>query len=176
MLSWFKSKPDLTAAYAAAVARARTPALYRDWGVADTLDGRFDAVALHVFLLMRRLKAAPEGVILARSLAEVMIADMDRSLREMGVGDMTVGRKVRDMAEALYGRIGAYDAAFEDRTALAVALDRNLYGGEPGSERDAAVIAAYMLASAAALDAQDVGEILRGDARFAALPPKEAFP
>mgnify|MGYP000411422531 CR=1 FL=1 len=95
--------------YEAIVAAARHPAFYARWQVADTLDGRFDMVALHTYLILDRLKGVePE---FRQALVDEFFRDMDRSLRELGVGDVSVGKKVRKMAEVFYGRITAYDAA-----------------------------------------------------------------
>jgi cytochrome b pre-mRNA-processing protein 3 len=107
------------ALYERAVAQARQPGFYTALGVPDSLDGRFDLVAVHVFLLLYRLKreraaAAP----LAQCLFDVMFDDMDESLRELGVGDLGVGWRVKAMAKALYGRLAAYEAglAGDDRS------------------------------------------------------------
>jgi cytochrome b pre-mRNA-processing protein 3 len=117
------------AIYAALVDRARDPRFYRDMGVPDTIDGRFDMIVLHVVLTLRRLRAiGGEGVELAQSLVDTLFADMDRSLREMGVGDLGVGRKVKVMSRAFHGRMLAYDAALaEGPEALVAALTRNVF-------------------------------------------------
>ena len=92
------------ALYTSAVAAARSPFFY----TADTLDGRFDLVGLHVFLLIDRLRRdPPPGPELAQAVFDAMFADMDVNLREMGVGDLSVGKKVRAMWEAFHGRAAA---------------------------------------------------------------------
>ena len=121
-----------TALYAAIVAQAREPGFFSSLGVPDTLDGRFETVALHVFLVLRRLKLEPAEAAagLSRVLVEEFVSDMDRSLREMGAADLGVGRRVKAMAEGLYGRIRAYQAALAETgdAALEAALRRNVYG------------------------------------------------
>ncbi len=113
--------------YAAIVAAARQPKFYANWGVADTIDGRFDMVVLHLYLVLARLKNdAPQ---LCQSLTNQFSDDMDGNLRELGVGDLGVGKRVRHMAEALQGRVRAYDQASDEAT-LVEALTRNVYQGK----------------------------------------------
>ena len=96
----------------------------------DTLDGRFDAIGLHVYLLIRRLSAEPEpGPALAQAVFDAMFLDMDINLREMGVGDMSVGKRNRAMWEAFHGRSAAYAAAWDDPAALEAASARNFWRG-----------------------------------------------
>ena len=119
--------------YGNAVEMAREPAFFAEHGVADTVDGRFDALALVVALIMRRLKDCGEaGHDLSQQLFDTMFADMDLSLREMGAGDIGVAKRVRVMAEAFMGRLDAYASALDggDRMALAAALQRNLLRGD----------------------------------------------
>ena len=102
--------------YGAAVAAARDPFLYTALRVPDTLDGRFDMIGLHTFLLIQRLKREPApGPALAQAVFDAMFSDMDINLREMGVGDLSVGRKVRVMWEAFHGRAAAYADGHEWR-------------------------------------------------------------
>src|SRR5690606_17513339 len=116
--------------YRVAVQQAREPAFYADFGVPDTLDGRFETLSLHVFLLLRRLGgevAEKEPALkLAQAIFDTMFIDMDENLREIGVGDLSVGKKVKQMAQALYGRIAAYeDGLAGDDAELAEAVRRN---------------------------------------------------
>ncbi|MGF1605481.1 MAG: ubiquinol-cytochrome C chaperone family protein [Rhodothalassiaceae bacterium] len=116
--------------YAHAVAAARQASLYDRYDIPDTLDGRFDAVMLHVFLVLDAVAAhGPETLALQRALQEVMVDDLDRSVREAGVGDFSVGKKVHTMASACRGRLMAYSEAVAegDRNALTAALARNIY-------------------------------------------------
>jgi cytochrome b pre-mRNA-processing protein 3 len=108
ILNRLSRRPDAAQVlYEAIVAAARHPVPYADWGVRDTVDGRFDMIALHAFLVLDRLKGSAEAF--RQELVDELFRDMDRSLREMGVGDISVGKKVRKMAEVFYGRVAAYD-------------------------------------------------------------------
>src|SRR5271166_5584648 len=90
--------------YGSLVEHARAPALYAEGGVPDSLDGRFESIALHVFLALRRLRHGGDAEApLGQALFDRMFEDMDGSLREIGVGDLSVGVKVKEMARALYG-------------------------------------------------------------------------
>lgn len=152
---------------------ARAPFLYRTLGVADTLDGRFDMLCLYAFLLIRRLRREPEpGATLAQAVFDAMFSDMDVNLREMGVGDLSVGRRVRAMWEALHGRSMAYEAAMQsgDTAALEAALARNLWRGATPPEGSAAAMARLALAQAAHLDGQVLSAMAAGEATF--LPPE----
>lgn len=113
--------------YAEIVNQARSPKLYRSYGVPDTLDGRFELIVLHAFLLLNRLKDEGSVKQLTQELFDVMFADLDQSLREMGVGDLSVGKRIKDMAQSFYGHMAAYEEALAKDT-LAEALARNLYG------------------------------------------------
>jgi cytochrome b pre-mRNA-processing protein 3 len=155
--------------YGAAVAAARAPALYADLGVPDTLDGRFEMVGLHAFLLIDRLRrAAPPGPDLAQAVFDAMFSDMDITLREMGVGDLSVGKRVREMWEAFHGRANAYEAALADSDddALATALARNVWRGAAPPDGAAAALARLARAQQASLAAQDLAALTAGQARF----------
>lgn len=117
------------ALYASIVAAARQEKFYADWLVPDTLDGRFEMMVLHVFLVLDRLRDfGKEADVLRQALTDRFFAEMDSALREVGVGDLAVGKKVRKMAEAFYGRATAYttDLAKGERE-LADALKRNVF-------------------------------------------------
>lgn len=155
------SAPERTV-YEAIVAAARHPVPFARWGVADDVDGRFDMISLHMFLILDRLKGGnPE---FRQRLVDVFFMDMDRSLREMGVGDISVGKKVRKMAEVFYGRVGAYDAGLAgSRSALMAALARNFFPegnrtGAAGKLADYVLAARDQLASLAA-DCVTAGKI-----------------
>lgn len=158
--------------YAAIVAQAREAALYRDFGLPDTLDGRFEAIVLHIVLVLRRLKRDfPEGLDLAEALQEVFFEDMDRSLREMGAGDLGVGKRVKRMAEAFFGRLSSYEAALDrlpldGEAGLRATLRRNAFGTLAEGEGDLPGLTAYALAQAAALDAQPGAALRQGKPAF----------
>ena len=160
--------------YARIVTQARTPAFYLDLGVPDTLDGRFEMVALHAFLVIRRLSGGSDPAAqVAQALFDAMFADMDRSLREMGVGDLGVGRRVKKMASAFLGRSAAYEAGLAPgEDGLAAALRRNVYGTVSASEKEVAALTAYVRAQAARLEAQVVRDLLSGQLEFGA-PPRD---
>lgn len=155
--------------YGAAVAAAREPFLYTDLGVPDTLDGRFDMVSLHTFLLIQRLKREPApGPALAQAVFDAMFSDMDVNLREMGVGDLSVGRKVRVMWEAFHGRAAAYAAAMNagDTAALEAALDRNVWRGKSPPDGSTRALRRVVLAQDAHLAARDLETLARGTVDF----------
>ena len=158
--------------YGAAVAAARRPFFYAELGVPDTLDGRFDLIGVHVFLLIRRLGELPApGPAVAQAVFDAMFSDMDRNLREIGVGDLSVGRRVKAMWEAFHGRAAAYQAALAagDEAALSAALARNVWrGAAPG--RQSAALAGLVLAQDRALAAQNPAELLTGRVGFAVVP------
>ena len=152
------------ALYAKAVAQARQPVFYADREVPDTVDGRFDMLVLHVFLLLHRLGGeGREMKAVTQELFDLMFADMDRSLREMGVSDMSVGKRVKEMARAFYGRVDAYEPVLGDAEKLKVALARNLYRGQEVSDASLAAMAHYIQTQVAALAALDAASIAAPD-------------
>jgi len=155
------------ALYQAAVIQARRPEFYLAAAVPDTLDGRFDLLALHVFLLLQRLRADGRRTAgLAQAVFDLMFADMDENLRELGVGDLSVGRKVKTMAKALMGRIAAYEPGLADQPTLIRALGRNLYRGRPVAAEAVTQVARYVGAAAQDLAGQSTEALLAGRVRF----------
>ncbi len=155
--------------YGAAVAAARDPFLYRVLAVADTLDGRFDLLCLYVCLLIRRLQREPEpGPALAQAVFDAMFRDMDANLREIGVGDLSVGRHVRSMWEALQGRSIAYGGAIDagDTPALETAIVRNVWRGGAAPAGAAAALARLARGQATCLDRQMLTALAAGEVRF----------
>ena len=158
------------ALYATIMAQARQPVFYTAHRVPDTFDGRFDVLVLHVVLVLYRLKdedvAAREQ---GRHLAERFFTDMDRTLREMGVGDLSVPKKMKKMADAYFGRLNAYNDALdvcgENPVLLAEALDRNLFRDHSDIDA-AAAIARYAAASKDTLAATPLETVLKGDLTF----------
>jgi cytochrome b pre-mRNA-processing protein 3 len=156
------------ALYGATVARAREPALYTNLAVPDSVEGRFEMVVLHTHLTVRRLMAAGETADLGQEVFDFFCADMDRSLRDLGVGDLSVPKKMRILAERYYGRAMAYETglAAGDQSSVAAAITRNVFRGEP-HVRESQALAAYALSAAA---------VLRSAADEALLAGRIAFP
>lgn len=155
--------------YGAAVAAARDPVWYLDLGVPDTLDGRFDMVALFAFLLIDRFRDEPGETPqeLAQAVFDAMFSDMDQNLRQMGVTDLGVGRRVKTMWEAFHGRATAYRGALAeaDDTALAEALARNVWRSEAPVAGAGRLVLAVRRARAD-LAGQDFAALRQGKARF----------
>ena len=173
---FFKESPTESAAnrlYARAIEQARHPAFYVNSGVPDTPDGRFDMIALHVGLLLRRLRQDHQLTEdLAQALFDLMFSDMDQNLREMGIGDIGVGKRIKSMAQAFYGRLAVYDAGLNnpDDGELAAGLKRNLYRNVSPQEDQIADVVAYMRRESAALDTCEVGRVMAAEFRFGPPP------
>jgi len=152
--------------YGTIVAQARAPVFYQQYGVPDTVNGRLEMIMLHAVLLLRRLEqgAAPLPAV-GQAVFDRFCRDMDESMREMGVGDLAVPRKMRRFGEAFYGRQAAYRAALAapDGADLAAALERNVFAGV-ADPAGAARLAAYVRAAAEQLAEQDGFE--RGKVAF----------
>ena len=119
--------------YDAVTRQARQPALYTDLGAPDTVEGRFELYTLHLVLLLHRLKGqgglAGEA---AQALFDTYVSSLDDAMREMGVGDLSMGKKMRKLGEAIYGRVKNYDAALAegaDPAALEALVARTVYAG-----------------------------------------------
>jgi cytochrome b pre-mRNA-processing protein 3 len=161
--------------YGAAVAAAREPYVYTVHGVPDTLDGRFDLIGLYASLLIQRLRFLPDpGPALAQAVFDAMFSDMDQALREMGVGDLSVGRKVRTMWEAFHGRARAYEEALvnPDPDTLSTALARNVWRGATPPPGAASALARLVRAQHRHLAGQDAAPLFAGHVNF--LPQSEA--
>jgi cytochrome b pre-mRNA-processing protein 3 len=164
----FRRKPvePALALYATIVAAARQPKFYADWGVPDTLDGRFDVLVMHMYLAIDRLKdfGVPTAN-LRQVLTDTFFAQMDATLREVGVGDLTVGKKVRKMAEAFFGRVTAYNAAIEKADdSLTAAVARNVFNDTPNHH--AADVAMWMRQAKARLQSQNLEDLAAGRIEF----------
>lgn len=158
-----EAKPHLPL-YGAIVSRARDPRWYAQGGVPDTIDGRFDMLALVMTLVLLRLDR--EGAPLratAVQLTERFIDDMDGQLRELGIGDVVVGKHMGKMMGALGGRIDAYGEALDKGGDLEAALIRNLYRGEAPSADGLALVAADVRALHRALGGQPVERLIAGE-------------
>ena len=162
------AKSTIQALYGVIVAQARLPSFYVRYGVPDTVDGRFDMIVLHLFLLTERAACDPAALgTLGAALFDRFCVDLDHNLREMGVGDLTVPRRMKGYAEAYYGRSEVYRTvlAAKDAQALSSALARNVFGR--GEADDAsAKLADYVLKASAALEIQSADVILRGGLSF----------
>ena len=159
--------------HAKIVAASREPAIYVDLGVPDTTDGRFEMIALHGGLTLRRLGALGKPVeSLAREVANCIFKHFDVALREMGVGDLTVPKRMLKFAEAFYGRLSAYGQALDagDRKRLADALARNIYT-DPDTIH-APALADYAITLAQTLDRLDAADFLSGGVIFPAVGSK----
>jgi cytochrome b pre-mRNA-processing protein 3 len=156
---------SIEAIYGMIVTQAREPLFYRALGVPDTVNGRFDLLLLHLWLVLRRLQSAAAGATLSQALFDHFCTDMDDNLREMGVGDLTVPKRMQAFGEAFYGRTAAYDLALTDgREALAMALCKNILNGERIDH--ARRLAAYAEAAVATLDGLDQATLTSGSWQF----------
>jgi cytochrome b pre-mRNA-processing protein 3 len=157
-------------AYGVIVEAARRPEFFTALGVPDTLDGRFELICLHAFLYLRQLKGlGPEASGLGQHFVDHMFADFDRSLREIGVGDLSVGRQINRMAEAFYGRVRVYeDGLGADDELLSAALARNLYGTAAATPEQLSRMTAYLRREVAGLSPQPPASLLAGVVTFGA--------
>jgi cytochrome b pre-mRNA-processing protein 3 len=166
-----KPAPAAARLYGVLVVRAREPVFHTDFGVPDTIDGRFDLIALHGFVLMDALKSSGHaGDRLGRALASVIFAGFDDALRELGVGDFGISRRMKAMAGAFYGRLEAYGAA-RSPSALEEAILRNVYRADPARRREAETLAHYIDAVREALRVQREA-LFQGHVDFGPLPER----
>lgn len=158
------------------VAAARHRTLYADWGMPDTPLGRYESLGLHMILFLRRTRAqGPEVEALAQDVVDEFFKDVDHSIRELGVGDVGVPKRMKKLGRMFYGRMGSYWAAIDadDPAALSEALARNIMPGDPASaglKTDA--IARYMMDGARYLADQPNDDLLAARLRF--LQPETA--
>jgi cytochrome b pre-mRNA-processing protein 3 len=150
--------------YRAVVAAARQPDWYIDGKVADTLDGRFDMIAATLSLALLRLEAEGDAYAAESALlTEIFIDDMDGQLREIGIGDVVVGKHIGRMVSALGGRLGAYRDALKQDDELESALERNLYRGSATDQAAIAWAAARLRALHRAVMMMPVEALLDGE-------------
>jgi cytochrome b pre-mRNA-processing protein 3 len=166
--SLFQPRPAVLAGrrlYASAAAQARTPAFYAAMGAPDTVEGRFELYSLHVALLLRRLKGqGPQAAETAQGLFDAYVQALDDALREMGVGDLSVGKKMRKLGEAFYGRVRNYDealAALPDKAPLAAIIGRTVLMGE--SAAHGGPLTDYAAEAMARLEAEPLAALLQGE-------------
>jgi len=172
---FFAPRPQALAGRAlfmSASQQARNPAFYSLAGAPDTHEGRFELYTLHVVLLLHRLKGEEARVVETRQvLFDSFVRNLDDGLREMGVGDLSVGKKMRKLGAAVYGRLKSYDEALmgvDQPTAVAALLTRTLFGGEaaPG----AAELADYVIAADARFAAEPTEHFLQGQVPWPPFP------
>ncbi len=155
--------------YTAIVAQARQPDFYRRLAIPDSVDGRFEMIVLHSVILFHRLQRDGEaGRALAQKVFDLFVTDMDRSLREMGVGDLGVPKRMKAIGKSFYGRLEAYGkpVAEGDRAALSEALQRNVFPDDEPAPLKTEDLAAYAIAAAATLDGQSFDAIAAGKLVF----------
>jgi len=165
-----EQEQEAYAIYAALVSQARLPAHYLDGGVADTIEGRFEMVVLHAFLVLRRLRKvadadAEQAQALGQKVFDVLFDDMDQTLREIGISDLKVGKEIKTMAQAFYGRVGAYDEGLDSPdgdVVLAAALKRNVFAGAEVAPEMLDRMVAYVRRVDADLASVDIATLLSG--------------
>lgn len=134
-----RRKQETQLVYDSLVSRAREPIFFARFGVPDTLDGRFDVLVLHAWIVLAELKASHH----AQGLIDMIFTGFDEAMREQGVGDIGIGHKLQAMAKAFYGRLAAYESA-KNEEELAAAVAKNLWrGAEP--DEHARQLAKYAL-------------------------------
>ena len=166
-----RSKPRKVAGslYIATVKQARQPFLYTKFGVPDTFEGRFNMISLHIFLVLRRLKSNyTRSAKTSQALFDVMFADMDQSLREIGVGDLSVGKNVKAMAASFYGRVSAYEKALRDESDVLLidAINRNVFSKKQLVRTKSEKFAKYIHLLIFKLDKIALDTILEGKLQF----------
>lgn len=165
----FAPRPAVAAGrklYLSAVAQARQPAFYERLGATDSVEGRFELYTLHVVLLLRRLKRqGPQAAETGQALFDAYIRGLDDALREMGVGDLSVGKKMRKLGEAFYGRVKSYDEALDalpNRAGLDAVISRTLNTDAAGT----ALLGDYAVQAQGQLADQSLDDLLNGEAQW----------
>ena len=176
LFSFSDEKKTAHKLYIVLVEQARQPAFYEKYGVADTLAGRFDMIVLHAVLLLRRFAQKPDQTKeLSQALFDYMFDDFDLNLRETGIGDTGIGKRIKKMGTGFYGRAAVYNEGLdtENQQMLKDALARNLYRETEPSEENLACMASYMQREAANLDALDLDQLMKGAFQFGPPPGPE---
>lgn len=170
----FRPRPALAAGralYARVVAQSRDPALYSDLSAPDTVEGRFEVYSLHVVLLLDRLRGQGEAAAeISQTLFDTYVEGLDDALREMGVGDLAVGRKMRKLGEAFYGRCKSYETAFQalpDEGPIEALVARTVYADADATP--APRLTAYLLRQRARLADQPLDRLLSGEVDWASV-------
>lgn len=165
-------KPMIDGLYARTIEASRHEGLYRDLGVPDTVEGRFEALVLHLILVLRRMRALPPPAAeIAQDLVDKFFREMDITLRASGVSDLGVPKRMKKLAQSFYGRAQVYDAALDSGNvaALAEALERNIYD----NAQSGGPLALYVVASERQLLSEDLETLLERGPRF---PPPDRLP
>jgi cytochrome b pre-mRNA-processing protein 3 len=170
---FFTPRPSVSvgrALFTSASEKARDPAFYTG-GVPDSYEGRFELYTLHVVLLLHRLKGeGPQLAETRQGLFDAFVRNLDDGLREMGVGDLSVGKKMRKLGSGVYGRLKSYDEALKDGVeGVTPLLIRTVFAGEPSAAVPA--LASYVIAASDKLAAQSTEQFLQGEARWPAFIP-----
>ena len=171
MFPLFRRRPrqdTISTLYGMIVAQARLPCFYREYGVADTVNGRFDLLVVHLAVVIDRLAEEPDSREAGQALFDHFCRDMDHNLREMGIGDLSVPKEMQRIGEAFSGRAQAYRSALAGpgEAALVDALSRNVYGGSPPSPAAPAHLATYIREAVRDVGVQPVHELLAGKLRL----------
>jgi cytochrome b pre-mRNA-processing protein 3 len=159
-----QARQTVAGLYAAATTQARLPVFYADLGVPDTVDGRFDLLVLHVWMVLHRLDAEPDSGPVKQDLFDTMFGHLDLTLREMGAQDLGVGRRIKRMADGFHGRCSAFREAWlgGDIARLREALARNVFGKATPTSEAVASLALYVSDSIGRLTAMPAPELMAG--------------
>jgi len=169
MFSFLFNKPNSETIpqqlYGSLMAHAREPFLYAEFGVPDSVMGRFDMLAMHVYLFARRLRAEDSEVSIALSqdVFDLFVADVERALRELGIGDTTVPKRKKKMVRSFYGQIEDFDEALASAQLDVLAERAEARYLAESKQSSAEALASYMLNTAKTLDEQSFENILKGD-------------
>lgn len=172
LLPWRSKEPHADELYGAIVAQARLPVFYQGFGVPDTLEGRFVLLSLHLFAVLHRLKdGGAQATAMAQALADRFTADMETVLRELGVGDLAIPKRVRKLTASGAGLLQSYEQALgKGEGALEAAIASALPGDESGAKAASARLTPYVLESLRSLESEATQEICAGRLRFPEIP------
>ena len=156
------------------IEQSRNDKFYKNYGVEDSLDGRFDLMTMHMSIILNKLEQHSEindAKIVRRNLQEIMFDNLDLSLREIGVGDLGVGKKIKVMAEAFYGRIAVYQSLLNSNNQgeLSDALERNLYRGKDLDDKILPEMVKYVFSQWDNVHEQSIEKIVKGNIIFLAI-------
>jgi cytochrome b pre-mRNA-processing protein 3 len=168
LLPWRSKDPHADDLYGAIVARARLPVFYQSFGVPDTLEGRFVVLSLHLFAVLHRLKdGGTEAAAMAQALADRFTADMETVLRELGVGDLAIPKRVRTLIASGAGLLQSYEIALEEGAdALETTIAASLPGDVPAAKAASARLTPYVLDVLRGLESEPLQDLCAGTLRF----------